>query len=513
MRKGGTAMARFKPLAPLQTEWIAIDFKRQILPGTFEYTLAYLVDHVLDLSIFHPHFRNDLTGRLAYEPSVLLKVVLLAYSRGVTSCREMARLCRENILFMALSAHTKPHFTTLADFVARSTEQIQHLFLQILQLCRNTGLIGLELIAVDGCKLPSNASKEWSGTLDDFRQRREKLEAAVAHLQSPSRQAERETLSENLCQREERHIAKLQAVSAKVQRFLSHATPRMGRRGLEIQSNLTDNDSARMKSCHGILQGYLGVAAVDARQQVIVHAQAYGQVQEQGLLGPTIEACTANLSLSEPEAHALKYLADAGFHNVETLVYLEAGHWDAYLADAKLRLRDPRFKDYKLKHKPKREQKPVKFSREDFQIDVEAATCICPAGQHLRVKQTSRHFRGQTWLIFRGRAAICHACALRKNCLQSQEQKAGRAVSIILDMEADTGGSLLAQMRAKLDSVEGRAIYSQRLGIVEPVFANLTETLGFKRFSYRGLRKVNAQWQLMACLHNLGKLHRYGGIW
>ncbi|PIW14947.1 DDE transposase, partial [bacterium (Candidatus Blackallbacteria) CG17_big_fil_post_rev_8_21_14_2_50_48_46] len=82
----------------------------------------------LDTSIFHHRYQNDETGRPAYDPALLLKIVLLAYSRGITSSRKIEQLCRENVIFMALSANSQPHFTTIADFISRSSEEISQLF-------------------------------------------------------------------------------------------------------------------------------------------------------------------------------------------------------------------------------------------------------------------------------------------------------------------------------------------------------------------------------------------------
>jgi transposase len=100
-----------------------------------EFSLNYLIDHELDTRIFHDHYKNDDMGRMAYDPALLLKIVLLAYSRGVTSSRKIEQLCRENVVFMALSANTQTHFTTIADFISRSTEEISQLFLQVLMVC------------------------------------------------------------------------------------------------------------------------------------------------------------------------------------------------------------------------------------------------------------------------------------------------------------------------------------------------------------------------------------------
>lgn len=112
-------MARYKDYCYEQGKMIPISFREQIVPGTFEHTLSHLIDHELDLSVFDARYCNDDTGRSAYDPALLLKIVLYAYSRGITSSRQIERCCRENVIFMALSADTQPHFTTITDFISR----------------------------------------------------------------------------------------------------------------------------------------------------------------------------------------------------------------------------------------------------------------------------------------------------------------------------------------------------------------------------------------------------------
>ena len=117
-------MARYKEYDYRQGKFIPISFDKQILPGTFEYTLHYLIDNEIDLSFFDTRYCNDDTGAPAYDPAVLLKIILYAYSRGITSSRKIEQLCRENIIFIALSADTQPHFTTIADFIATLDQEI-----------------------------------------------------------------------------------------------------------------------------------------------------------------------------------------------------------------------------------------------------------------------------------------------------------------------------------------------------------------------------------------------------
>jgi transposase len=144
-------MARYKEYNYSQGKFISIFFDKQILLGTFEHTLHYLIDQEMDLSIFEGRYNNDETGAPAYDPAILLKIILYAYSRGMTSSRKIAQCCQESIIFMALSAHTRPHFTTIADFVASLDREIFQLFLEVLMVCDAMGLIGKEIRGLRRC--------------------------------------------------------------------------------------------------------------------------------------------------------------------------------------------------------------------------------------------------------------------------------------------------------------------------------------------------------------------------
>lgn len=109
-------MARYKAV-DRSPKFTPVVLDAQIQPGSFEYALDYLVDHELDLGALHACHNNDATGAPAYDPAVLLKIVLLAYSRGLVSSRSIERACRENVLFMALSGDSAPQFTTIAKFI------------------------------------------------------------------------------------------------------------------------------------------------------------------------------------------------------------------------------------------------------------------------------------------------------------------------------------------------------------------------------------------------------------
>src|SRR4051812_39438712 len=127
-------MARFKPIHK-GLKLLPVDFDRQVLPGSFEFALCHLVDHELDLTDFRSRYRNDAEGASAFDPAVLIKILLLAYSRGIISSRKIEAACRENVLFIAVSGDNQPHFTTLAAFIAEMGDKVAKLFAQVLVIC------------------------------------------------------------------------------------------------------------------------------------------------------------------------------------------------------------------------------------------------------------------------------------------------------------------------------------------------------------------------------------------
>ena len=505
-------MARYRHYDPQQTKMIAVSYGRQLLPGTFEHALSYLIDNEIDLGRFATRFRNDETGAPAYDPAVLLKVVLFAYSRGITSSRTMARACVENVLFIALACDQQPHFTTLAHFVATLGKEVEAVFRDVLLVCNAQGLIGKNMFAIDGCKLPSNASKEWSGTRADFERKAAKMERAVAHLvKAHAEQDASEALApnqDNQRQHEERTLATLRRNAGKLRTALATTTERLGAKGTPIKRNLTDPQSATLKSGHGVVQGYIGVAAVDGAHQVIVEAQAHGTPQEHDLLKPVIDGVREHLAaIGEADAanHAA-YLADAGYNSERGLEALATDHIDGYIADGQMRKRDPRYADASVH---KRGSKAKTFQPKDFTFDRDQGTCVCPANQTLKLNSANAIIRGRKATMFKGTAATCEACPLRRQCLRKPDATAVRQVAFF---EGSVASKLpnphCRAMREKIDSPRGRAIYAHRMGLIEPVFGH-TQQRGLRRFTLRSQAKVDTQWKLFCIVHNVAKLQIY----
>ncbi len=169
------AMAKYKSYDYSQGVLIPVSLEEQLMPGTLEFAIHTLVETRIETSVFDARYINDETGRLAYDPKILLKVVLLGYSRGLISSRQIERACRENVTFMALTCREQPDHSTIAGLVSSMKEEVKSIFRDVLLVCEEEGLLRGTFFALDGCKLPSNASKEWSGTISDLRRKREKI--------------------------------------------------------------------------------------------------------------------------------------------------------------------------------------------------------------------------------------------------------------------------------------------------------------------------------------------------
>ena len=505
-------MARYKPI-DTSPRFIAVDLERQLHPGTFEHALNYLVDHHLDLSHFDARYKNDLTGATAYLPAMLLKVVLFAYSRGIVSSRDIERACREHVTFIALSGDSAPHFTTFAGFVSTLGNEIGPLFKEVLLICDRQGLIGREMFAIDGVKLPSNASKARSGTRADFQRQADKMEAAANAMLARHRENDALPVEPDLVQKEARQFERLTREAAQLRHWLA-ANPdeRKGAKGKVIKSNRTDNESAKMATSKGVIQGYTGVAAVDARHQIIVEAQAHGTGSEQALLMPMVAAvsplCTSDTLIT----------ADAGYHSDTNLKALAEKDRPALIADNQMRKRDERFKDqakYKARPDPLYDKAHPKktaghYRPKDFDYDADAGTCVCPAGKSLYQNGANCNHNGHLAVKFQGALRDCGPCTQRDKCLRKPNTTKTRQVCFFRGKAPDGAASFSDLMKRAIDSERGRALYGRRFATVEPVFGNIRHNKGLDRFTLRGQKKVDTQWKLYCMVHNIEKLAHHG---
>ena len=510
-------MARYKHYDYDQMMMVPVSLEEQLMPGTLEYSIHHVVEERLDLRLFEDRYCNDETGRKAIDPKVLIKVVLFGYSRGLISSRSLERACKENITFMALSCGQTPDHSTIAAFVTSLDREIESLFTKVLLVCDEEELLGGTHFSLDGLKLSSNASKEWSGKFVDLRKKQETLDRKVKEAVREHRALDKKERGKASTDRErrEKRIKRLKQKADRIEQFLSENEPKIGSRGKEIQSNVTDNESCKMATSHGVVQGYNANALVDEEHQVVVHAEVFGKGEDGSSMEPMLDGAKEKLEAigKEEPLKEKEVSADTGYYSVTNLESCESHEVDAYVPDPHFRKRDVRFKnaDRHRRSVDKRHEryksKKRYFGVEDFKMDDRTGKLICPAGHGLYVR--NRNFAtadGYKAIAYQAPKRACSGCQLRPKCLRNPNT-VSRQVHVFYGKRP---GSITDQMKEKIDTEKGRRIYGKRLSIVEPVFGNIRSCKRMDRFTLRGRVKVNIQWMLYCLVHNIEKIANFG---
>ena len=424
------------------------------------------VVETLDLSgIYAKYEEGDGRGLAAYDPRMMVRLLIYAYCRGVPGSRRIERATYEDVGFRYLAADQHPDHSTIADFRQEQRASLSQLFVQVLRLCQRAGLVKLGHVALDGTKVKANASKHKAMSYERMEETEKKLEEEVKALLAEAARVDAEEdgkygkgkggdeLPEELARRESR-LAKIREAKAALEEEAREAAKKkqaevegrlrerekqeeergrkLGGRPPQVanpeeakpepkaQRNFTDPDSRIMKdgATKEFVQGYNAQAAVDSQAQVIVAASVTQEANDKRQLVPMLEEVEV-MTGSKPE----QATADAGYFSEQSV------------GDAKLE-----------------------------GIDL----LVAP-----------------------------------------DRQKHGEEVACGTGPPQAEGG-VAERMRQKLRTVEGRAVYKMRKAVVEPVFGQIKEARGFRKFLLRGLEKVQAEWKLICATHNLWKLFQSG---
>ena len=478
----------------------------QLVPGTIEHAINWIVDREVDTSVFDAAYHNDHGGRSAYDPAALVKVILFAYSKGILSSRKIEEACRTNIVFMALSGDIRPDHATIARFVTGHPAAVRRVFRDVLMIAAQGDLVGGEVFALDGCKISSNAAKEHSGTRRELEHKLAKLEARLDQMLRTHRSADEAGESDH----GDDHIDgpgsggvdRYRSQIDRIKSFLDSHPPRTGSTGREVKANITDNHSATLKSGSGYLQGYNALAMVDAKHQIVLHAEPVGQINEAPLLPRMVRRSLHALRLlGRPAERPATILADTNYFTEANARFLIDADLDGYIPDHQFRNRDTRF----AARSRARRAAHQRFTRTDFLYQPETDTYRCPAGKTLR-RRTREVVAGRRGTRYEAQRSDCSACDLASRCLirTATRRRLFRGDGPV--------GTYAQQMRERIDTERGRRMYARRMGIVEPVFANITATKGMRRFTLRGRAKVRIQWLLYTLVHNVEKIATTGLI-
>ena len=492
-------MAKYRTtdVAAGQGLFLDVNLKKQLLPDTFEYMLNEIIGTKIDLDIFDKNYKNDQTGASAVPPAVLLKLIIYGYSKGCMSSRMLDELNKNNIVAKALTGDMSIHWTTIADFISKNSSEFKEIFMKVLVYCNELGLIGGEIYAIDGLRLPSNASKEMSGTKKQLEKRMNTYKRmAEKHLSRHQKKDERGETNEKT---EERFIKRQKYLShqmEKIDNFLKKMEPKKGKDGRENQSNVTDNESAMIHSTKGYLQGYIGIVISDEENQIITTAQAVGTTNEGEHLRAMLDKNGENLKeagVKEPEeGKKPSILGDPNYFSEDNLKACEERGIEAVIASGR------------VNERPSTCEKN-RYASEDFKYHEEDDCFECPQGKLLRYKYNTKLRNGEE-KIYQASLTDCRQCPAYSKCILTEKDRSelnqGKKILIHIGKEPERQCS---KMRKKLETEEYQTKYSRRIQIVEPVFANISYCKKLNRFTLRGNEKVNGQWQLYCMVHNLGK--------
>jgi len=425
-----------------------------------EHDLAwFIIDAVshMNLKQFYTRYRSDGCGNAAYDPEMMVSLLLYAYCLGVRSSREIERHCERDIAFRVITANQRPDHSTLARFRQANEQELSALFTEVLQLCNKAGLVKVGLVALDGTKVKANASL---GTNRTYGWIEEKVQEMLEEAADKDKEEDKlygenrrgDELPEDLQDREKR-LERLKEAKARLEQEAKESAAQQAekikkreeeekksgkkKRGRkpkqpedkpqpESKANMTDPESRIMKTRTGYVQGY-NAQAVVTEDQIIVAADVTQEENDKKQLHPMLEKTQAELMSAGVEDKIDTALQDAGYWSEDNIL----------IAD--------------------------------------------PEGPELLIATT------KDWK--------------QRKALREQGPPRGRIPNDI---------SIKERMERKLRTKRGWALYKRRGSIVEPIFGQIKDVRRCDRFMRRGHVAVQSEWRLIAATHNLLKLWRSG---
>jgi transposase len=340
----------FRPYEPDQIFLMPVSMREWLPSDHLAYFISDLADH-LDLSAVTERYADEERGYPPYHPAMMVKVLLYAYCIGVVSSRKIERHLCEDIAFRVLAANNTPDFRTISDFRKDHLKALAGLFLQVLRLCQQTGLVKLGHVALDGTKIKANASKHKAMSYRRMKEDEARLEAEVTELLKKAEATDEEEdqrygkdkrgdeLPKELAFRESR-LKKIREAKAALEaeaRLAAENEPEKS--GGEVmppdktQRNFTDPDSHIMPAPGGkhFIQAYNAQAAVDSANQVIVAAEVTNKPSDRGQAEPMMEMVKVNTGQLPRQMSA-----DAGYFSSDAVKNLTTQGIDVYMPPDKM---------------------------------------------------------------------------------------------------------------------------------------------------------------------------------
>ncbi len=419
---------------------------------------------------------EGVAGRPVWDPRLLISLWIYAYREGVSSAREIARLCQYHPAYQWLTGLEVVNYHTLADFRIRHQEALDRLFIEVLGVLSHEGLITLERVMHDGTKVKASASDKSfhrKATLEDhLRLAREQVEQ-MGDPQS-------EELSQRVAKAQQRALREKQGRLEEALKTLEQMEVSRSESSekKETRASSTDPEARVMLQAKGAYgPSYNAQISTDAKAKIIVGVGVTQAATDAAQLEPAVERIEANLG-EKPK----QMVVDAGLTNQATLEAMAEKQVDLIGAL-------PERRGGAEKRMKQRGVSPD-FYPQAFEYDGSADCCRCPAGKVLPY-ETEERSGASVRRRYRAKASDCRGCAFEAQCCPGT--KRGRSV---VRSEATPE---MAAFQAKMETPETQAVYKQRAGVAEFPNAWIKDKMGLRQFRLRGLVKVTLE-AVWACL-------------
>jgi transposase len=449
------------------------------LPG--DDLVFFLIDLVpqLDLSPIHAPYQDETRGAPPFDPAMMVCLLLYAYCVGIFSSRKIATACERNLAFLAIVGDDRPDFRTISPFRKNHLDAFADVFVQVLRLAKEAGLVRLGTIAIDGTKIQGNASRHKAMSYGYMTKEVDRIRVEIEGL-----------------------LKQAHDVDAQDDAALG------ARRGDELPAELRRRQD-RLTTIEAAMKRLEAPARAEAdaerqrRDEAEAQRQRTGKTRRGRPPGPIVEtpAEKAQTNFTEPELPIMK-TANKGWDccgNAQASV--DDGCQIILACDVTDQCND------------KRQAEPMAQATGD-QLDQAG---IAPAADGAGVRSLipaaldTGYFSGPAVAALEREGFDPHIATERQRHHNTARTVAPESPPPAPAPESPPPATAKEKMQAKLKTAEGRVVYARRKAIVEPVFGQIKEARGFRRFLLRGLKKIRGEWRLVCLTHNLLKIWRYGG--
>jgi transposase len=455
-----------------------------------QHLARFIVDVVdqLDLSeILEVYARQDGRGLAAYHPVMMVRLLLYGYCRGVVSSRKIERATYEDVAFRYLAADQHPDHDTISTFRHTHLQKIAELFIQALQLCDKAGLVKLGHVAIDGTKLKANASKHKAMSYDRMNEKEKQLREEVEKLLAQAAQVDAEEDSKHGKGKDEndlpaelaRRESRLRKIAAAKAALEQEARERAAAEKAAVEARLEERRKQEQEQGKKI--GGRPPQAPDPEQ-------AKPGAKEQK-------------NFTDPESRIMMDGATKSFQQSYNAQAAVDSHSQVIVAAAITQEAND-----KKQLVPLLEQTAQNMGRKP-----EHATA--DAGYFSEAAVSDPKVEGINLLVAPDRqkhGGLNEQTGQLNHPTPKAEAEQSQSVGVGGESSAAAGQSVAEQMREKVRSTAGKAIYKMRKAVVEPVFGQIKERRKLRGFLFRGLEKVKAEWKIICLTHNLLKLYLAG---